>query len=227
MAATLLVCKSSPLPVPLSPFWPYSWCCCRCYLDTVCLPAIRFALAFRFISAIFTINAIDLPASLPPLPALYWVQKCLIGSGHNFSIRINYVRRQRKMQQVQPGDVADKCNFQSSPVSPPPPPHKHSGWSPNGTCNYYANYNCNFLCTAWSGEGDKEETENGKICEFNLWLNCHEQNWVRACLSFSSVSPDCLPGPTSAINNSLHTFGCWHKKQSATCNALWSTQILN
>lgn len=26
------------------------------------------------------------------------------------------------------------------------------------------------------GKGDEEETENEEICEFNLWLHCHEQN---------------------------------------------------
>lgn len=142
------------LPPPLSsflPFWPYSWCCCRCYLDTVCLPAIRFALAFQFISSIFTTNAIDLLPSLPlPLPlSLYWLQKCLIGSGHNFLIRINYVRRQRKMAASATGRRCRQMRFSKFTRFPfPLALHKHSAWSPNGTCNYYANYNCNFLCTS-------------------------------------------------------------------------------
>lgn len=33
-----------------------------------------------------------------------------------------------------------------------------------------------FYALSGEGEGDKEETENEEICEFNLWLHCHEQN---------------------------------------------------
>lgn len=199
MAATLLVCKSSS---PLCTSLPSS---SGLIADAAADVTLTLSVCLQFAShwhfnlfpPFLRLMQSTYPPSLPPLPALYRLQKCLIGSGHNFSIRINYVRRQRKMAASATGRRCRQMRFSKFTRFPfPLALHKHSAWSPNGTCNYYANYNCNFLCTSWGGEGDggdKKETENGEICEFNLWLHCHEQNWVRACLSHSAVSPNPLP----------------------------------
>lgn len=188
MAATLLVWKSFTSPRPLPAWLPHILLIADAGVTltlSVCLQ-----LASRWHSNLFPpfLRVMQLTSPFP-VP-LEWLQKCLIGSGHNFSIRINYVRRQRKMLQVQPGDFADKCDFQSWPLAlsrplflclPSTQLEALTGLAiitPIITAILYS------LPREW-GQASTEETENEEICEFNLWLHCHEQNWVSARPSLS------------------------------------------
>lgn len=137
-----------------------------------CLSALQFASHWHFnlFPPFLRLMQSTYPPSLPPRPTLYRLQKCLIGSGHNFSIRINYVRRQRKMAASATGRRCRQMRFSKftpSPVSTSTQPEALTGLAiitPIITAIFYA------LPGWWRRGGIKKRQKMGKYA--NLIYGC-------------------------------------------------------